>query len=211
MNGKFVSAVALGAALLSAAPARAASCKKDADCGSGQVCSKGTCLKTASKAASDATKSVAPTEDTNAGTKRTPYIGWAGIGLYDVSGSGAFGFHVGGAVSLLSLTPDLPLIGWADAGIGFPSGGTIFPLKIGVGVRYDDAGPVQLLGGLDFAITPNSYSGISTPVGLGLMGMVLYPLPQVHRNLSAQVQIGYDFMNNSFGTFWLMFGAGWAI
>ncbi|MGZ6126013.1 MAG: hypothetical protein ACXWLR_13685, partial [Myxococcales bacterium] len=191
MTWKLVSAVTLGAALLAASPAQAASCKKDSDCGSGQVCTNGTCLKKASKAASDAAHSVEPTDDTMAGTKRTSYIGWGGLGFYDVSnngGQGAFGLHVGGAANLLSLTPDLPLIGWADVGIGFPSGGTIFPLKLGAGVRYDRAGPVQLLGGLAFAILPNS-GGSTTPLGVGLMGMVLYPLPQVHRNLSVQAQL----------------------
>lgn len=213
MTWKFVSAVTLGAALLASAPTQAASCKKDSDCSSGQVCSSGTCVKRASRAASDAAKSVAPTDDSMAGTKRTPYIGWGGIGLYNVSSNGsssAFGLHVGGAANLLSLTPDLPLIAWADVGLGFPTGGTIFPLKAGAGVRYDKAGPVQLLGGVAFAIMPNSFTGAPTPVGVGLMGMVLYPLPQLHRNLSAQAQIGYDILNNGFGLFTLMFGAGWA-
>jgi hypothetical protein len=40
--------------------------------------------------------------------------------------------------------------------------------------------------------------------------MVLYPLPQLHPNLSAQAQIGYDFLSDGFGLFTLMFGAGWA-
>ncbi len=214
MRFKLFSAVALGALLLAGAPARAVSCKKNSDCSSGHVCSNGTCLKSASHAASSAAHSVAPTEDQYAGTKRTPYFGWGAIGYHNVSagggGEGAFGIHVGGAANLLSLTPDLPLVGWADIGLGFPSGGTIFPLKLGAGVRYDKAGPVQLLGGLALAILPNSFTGAPTPIGLGLMGMALYPLPQVQRNLSAMVQIGYDFLSDSWGLFTLMFGAGWA-
>ena len=54
MNWKLISSVTLGAALLAAAPVRAASCKKDVDCGSGQTCSKGTCV---SKAATHAARS----------------------------------------------------------------------------------------------------------------------------------------------------------
>jgi hypothetical protein len=124
--------------------------------------------------------------------------------------SGAFGLHAGGAVSLLSLTRELPLIGWADVALGFPTGGTIFPLKAGAGVRYDRAGPVQVLGGVAFAVMPNTFPAAPTPVGVGLMGTVLYPLPQVHRDLSAQAQIGYDFLSDGFGLFQLTAGAGWA-
>ena len=213
MNWKSISAVTLGAALFASAAAEAASCEKDADCSSGQVCSNGTCVKRASRAASDAASSVAPTESLIAGTKRTPYIGWGGIGFYNVSAgnsSGAFGLHAGGAVSLISLTPELPLIAWGDVALGFPTGGTIFPIKLGAGVRYDRAGPVQLLGGVAFAFMPNPFSGAPTPVGVGLMGTVLYPLPQLHPNLSAQAQIGYDFLSDGFGLFGLTAGAGWA-
>src|SRR4051812_38312580 len=185
MTWKFVSAVTLGAALLAATPALAASCKKDADCSSGQVCSSGTCVKRASRAASDAAKSVAPTDEATAGTKRTPYIAWGGIGFYNIgqsidfggvtiSGSSTyFGFHVGGAASLLNLTPDLPLVGWGDIALTLGSDLT-FPVAVGAGVRYDKAGPVQLLGGLGFALLPNTIGGAPTPVGLRIMGMVLY-------------------------------------
>src|SRR5207244_9755552 len=168
MTCRFAFAVTLAAALLANAPAQAASCRKDADCSSGQVCSNGTCVKRASRAASDAAGSVAPTESLTAGTKRTPYIGWGGIGFYNVSAgnsSGAFGLHAGGAVSLISLTPEMPLIAWGEMALGFPTGGTIFPIKLGAGVPYDKAGPVQLLGGVAFAFMPNPFSGASTAVG----------------------------------------------
>jgi hypothetical protein len=218
MNWKLISSVTLGAALLAASPARAASCKKDADCGSGQTCSKGTCVsraathaaRSAGKAASDAGDAVSPTSDINAGTKRSAYIGWAGLGYYNVDGAGAFALHVGGAVNLLPLAPDLPLIGWADVGVGFASGGTVFPLKLGAGVRYDRAGPVQLLGGAAFTVMPTSISGAPTPVGVSLMGMLLYPLPQLNPNLSAQAQIGYDILTDSASTFEFTVGIGWA-
>ena len=218
MNWKSISSVTLGAALLAATPAQAASCKKDVDCGSGQICSKGICVskaanraaRSAERTANDAADAVGPTSDINAGTKRSAYIGWAGLGFYSVGGTGAFALHAGGAVNLLPLAPDLPLIGWADVGIGFASGGTVFPLKLGAGVRYDRAGPVQLLGGAAFTVMPTSISGASTPVGISLMGMVLYPLPQLNPNLSAQAQIGYDILSQGAGTFELTVGIGWA-
>jgi hypothetical protein len=218
MNWKLISSVTLGAALLAASPARAASCKKDVDCGSGQTCSKGICVskaannaaRSAGRTASDAADRVGPTSDANAGTKRSAYIGWAGLGFYSISGTGAFALHAGGAVNLLPLAPDLPLIGWADVGIGFASGGTVFPLKLGAGVRYDRAGPFQLLGGAAFTVMPTSVSGASTPVGISLMGMALYPLPQLNPNLSAQAQIGYDILSEGASTFEFTVGVGWA-
>ena len=222
MTWKFVAAMTLGAALLAGSPAQAASCKKDSDCSSGQVCSSGTCVKRASRAASDAAKSVAPTDDSMAGTKRTPYIGWGGIGLYNVgvsvdtpfgtvSGSSTyFGFHAGGAANLLSLTPDLPLVGWADAALTLGSD-LFFPLAAGAGVRYDKAGPVQLLGGLGFVLLPHTGGGPSAPLGLRILGMVLYPLPQVHKNLSAQLQLSYDFLTDGFHMFAFTVGVGWAL
>ena len=213
MIWKSIFAVTLSAALFASA-ANAASCTTDADCSSGQVCSKGTCVKRASRAASDAAASVAPTESLTAGTKRTPYIGWGGIGLYNVGVSGGgsetyFGFQAGGAASLINLTPDLPLIGWGEIALTLGSD-LFFPLAVGAGVRYDRAGPVQLLGGLGFALLPTTAS-FSTQAGLRIMGMVLYPLPQLHPNLSAQAQISYDILGNSFHVFRFTVGGGWAL
>lgn len=90
--------------------AQAASCKKDEDCPSGQVCSAGSCTSKRTKAAK-AADTVAPTEAA-LGTKRTPYIGLLGLGIYDVMANGSsvnFGFHAGGAANLVQITPDLPL------------------------------------------------------------------------------------------------------
>jgi hypothetical protein len=222
MTWKLVSAVTLGVALLAGAPAQAASCKKDSDCSSGQVCSNGTCVKRASRAASDTARSVAPTDDTTAGTKRTPYIGWGGLGLYNVgvsvdipgfgtvSGSSTyFGFHAGGAANLYNLTPDLPLVGWGDVALTVGSD-LFFPLAVGAGVRYDKAGPVQLLGGVGFAFLPHTGGG-TNPLGVRFMGMVLYPLPQVHKNLSAQAQLSYDWLSDGFHLFTFTIGGGWAL
>src|SRR6266404_786938 len=210
MTWKFVSALSLGAALLASAPAEAASCKKDADCPAGQVCSSGTCRRKAL------------TEDSTAGTKRTPYIGWGGIGLYNVSqsvtipgfgtvsgSSTYFGFHAGGAASLLQLTNDLPLVGWGDIAMTLGSDLT-WPIAAGAGVRYDKAGPVQLLGGLGFALLPHTGGG-TTPVGLRILAMALLPLPQVHHNFSAQTQFSYDFLTDGFGLFTWTVGGAWAL
>src|SRR3989442_4641593 len=166
MTCRFAIAVTLAGGLLANPPARAASCKKDADCSSGQVCSNGTCVKRLSRAASDAASAVSPTESSTAGTKRTPYIGWGGLGLYNVGVTGGsstyFGFHAGGAASLINLTPELPLIGWGDIALT-PGSEPFFPLAVGAGVRYDSPGPVQLLGGLGVALLPTtaSFSSLS--------------------------------------------------
>jgi len=70
-------------------------------------------------------------------------------------------------------------------------------MAVGAGGPLRQPGPVQLLGGLGFALLPTTAS-FSTQAGLRIMGMVLYPLPQIHRNLSAQAQLSYDILSNSF-------------
>jgi hypothetical protein len=90
-------------------------------------------------------------------------------------------------------------------------GDLFFPLAAGAGVRYDKAGPIQLLGGLGFALLPHTGSGPSTPLGLRIMGMVLYPLPQLNPNLSAQAQISYDFLSDSTHLFAFTVGVGYAL
>ena len=212
MIGKFMTAVTLGAALLAGSPAQAASCKKDADCSAGQVCSAGTCTAKRSGAAK-AADAVAPTSEATAGTRRTPYIAWAGLGGYNVGASGAsstyFGFHLGGSANLLQITPELPLVGWGDAALTLGSD-LFFPLAVGAGVRYDAAGPVQLIGGVGFALLPST-SSLSTSAGVRLMGTALYPLPQIDRNLSAQAQLSYDFLSHSMHLFTFTLGIGYAL
>src|SRR3954471_16117719 len=192
MNGKLVALVMSIATLFVATAASAASCKKDTDCSTSQVCSAGTCAARKSSAAK-AADTVAPTSDSTAGTRRTPYIGWGGLGYYNLGqsadGSNSyFGIHAGGAANLVMLTPDLPLVGWGDLALTF-GGDLTLPIAVGAGVRYDKAGPVQLLGGLGFALLPNTASAVGTPVGLRIMGTVLYPVPQLNPRTSAQLQI----------------------
>ena len=210
MIGKVVTALMLGAALLSAG-ADAAACKKDADCSSGQVCSAGTCASKRSSAAK-AADTVAPTEATT-GTKRSPYIAWGGLGVYDVTGPGGgsakFGLHVGGSANLIQVARDLPVIAWGDIGLGLGSD-LFFPFAVGAGVRYDKLGPVQVLGGVGFAWLPNTSSG-PNPVGVRLMAMGLYPLPQLHPRVSGQAQISYDFLSDSAGLFAFTVGLGYAL
>ena len=212
MIWKLMTAVTLGAMLLAGSPAQAASCKKDADCSAGQVCSAGTCTAKRSGAAK-AADAVAPTSEATAGTRRTPYIAWAGLGGYNVGASGGsstyFGFHLGGSANLLQITPELPLVGWGDAALTL-GGDLFFPLAIGAGVRYDSAGPVQLIGGVGFAVLPTTAS-LSTSAGVRLMGMALYPMPQIDRNLSAQAQLSYDFLSNSMHLFTFTIGIGYAL
>jgi hypothetical protein len=212
MIWKLMTAVTVGAALLAGSPAQAASCKKDEDCSAGQVCSAGTCTAKRSGAAK-AADAVAPTSEATAGTRRTPYVAWAGLGGYNVGASGSsstyFGFHLGGSANLLQITPELPLVAWGDAALTL-GGDLFFPLAIGAGVRYDAAGPVQLIGGVGFALLPST-SSLSTSAGVRLMGTALYPLPQIDRNLSAQGQLSYDFLSNSMHLFTFTIGIGYAL
>jgi hypothetical protein len=230
MTWSGASAVALAAALLAAAPARAA-CTKDADCDPGKVCSLGKCI--AKKAGGGTSSKEVPTAvpgkgettpDTSStagqGTKSSPRFAWGGIGFYSVGfsqnfgfgtvsgSSGAFGLNVGAAFNVFQLTPDLPLAAFGQASIAFASGGSFFPLTAGAAVRYDKL-PVQLLGGLGFTLMPNS-GGANTGVGLALMAMGLYPLPQITPNFSAQVQLGYHILNQGLSLFQFTFGGGYA-
>ena len=185
MTTRFISVVILGAALM-AAPGRAAAQTTSSD-----------------------------------GTKSSAFIGWAGLGIwnlgvsvdyfgYSVSGSSTnFGLHVGGAANLVPLSPDLPLIIWGEVPIVF-AGNTYFPLALGAGVRYDKAGPVQLLGGLGLAIAANTGAS-SVPVGVRIMGMVLYPLVQVNPNFSIQTQLSYDILTQSAHIFRWTAGIGYAL
>lgn len=168
--------------------------------------------------------SPAATTTSSTGAVNTGRIAWGGIGLYDIgisvnvpgfgnvsSSSSYFGINVGGAMNIAQLAPDFPLAVWANAAIAFANGGEFFPLTAGAAVRYDKL-PVQLFGGLGFTIMPSTGgNGNSvTPVGLDIQLMGLYPLPMVHPNLSADLQIAYHILNDSFSLWTFTIGGAWA-
>ena len=209
-------AVVFAAGLLAAGPARAA-CKKDADCASGQVCQLGTCVAKSTAAPAPA----APAADTGAPAAGKPiqHLAWGGVGLYSISESvdtplgtfssstTNFGFNGGAAVNLVPLTPDLPLAVFGNVALTFGSDFSAFPITGGAAVHYDKL-PVQLLGGLGFTLMPHTGGG-NTPLGLGILLMGLYPLPQVAPNVSAQAQVQYHIMNDGFSLLVFDIGAGY--
>jgi hypothetical protein len=152
--------------------------------------------------------------------KSSPFLGWAGIGVYDVrqsytvfgvSGTATdaeFGLNVGGAMNLVQLAPDVPLAAFANAAISFASGGQFFPLTGGAAVRYDKL-PVHLLGGLGLTVMPNS-GGAATGVGLGILLMGLYPLAQVDPRFGIQAQIQYHLLTNSLSVLEFLIGVGYS-
>jgi hypothetical protein len=149
-------------------------------------------------------------------TKTSPLLGWAGIGVYDVKVStpfgsatdAEFGLNVGGAMNLALLSPDVPLAAFANAAMSFASGGQFFPLTGGLAVRYDKL-PVHLLGGLGLTVMPNS-SGYNTGVGLGILLMGLFPLPQVDPRFGIQGQIQYHLLTNSLSVLEFLIGVGYS-
>jgi hypothetical protein len=150
---------------------------------------------------------------------------WGNIGLYDVgisvdtgfgtfsSSSTYFGLDVGAAVNVAPLTPDIPLAIWGNAAIAFGNGGQFFPLTAGAAVRYDKlpAG-IGLFGGLGLTVMPYTNGGANspTPIGLAIQLAGFYPLPMVNPNMSADLQIAYHILNNSFSLLTFTAGVGWA-
>jgi hypothetical protein len=176
-------------------------------------------VATAARAAPPKTSSKAKADTATSDTKSSPLLGWAGIGVYDVrqsytvfgvSGTATdaeFGLNVGGAMNLAKLAPDVPLAGFANVAISFASGGQFFPLTGGLAVRYDKL-PVHLLGGLGLTVMPNS-AGANTGVGLGILLMGLYPLPQVDPRFSIQAQIQYHLLTQSLSLLEFLIGVGY--
>lgn len=156
---------------------------------------------------------------TGAAAANSDRIAWGGIGFYDVgvsvstpfgtysASNSYFGFNAGAAVNVLSLTPDLPLAVFGNAAIAFGSGGFFLPLTGGAALRYDKL-PVKLLGGLGLTVMPDS-AGAPTSVGLGILAMAMYPLPQIDPRLSAEAQFQYHFLNNSLSLLAFTIGAGY--
>jgi hypothetical protein len=125
-------------------------------------------------------------------------FGWAGLGYYNAASTGFFGFNVGAALDVVPLTPELPLSVFGNAALAFSSD-VIVPLTAGAAVHYDKL-PVLLLGGVGLTIMPHSGGG-GLPVGLGLLGMAMYPLPQIRPGMSGMAQIQYHFLDDGFSLF----------
>jgi hypothetical protein len=180
-------------------------------------------VATAARAAPTKASPKAAKADAVSDTKSSPFLGWAGIGVYDVrqsynafgvSGTASdaeFGLNVGGAMNLVMLAPDLPLAGFANVAMSFASGGQFIPLTAGAAVRYDKL-PVHLLGGLGLTVMPNTFGtgGSSTGVGLGLLLMGLYPLPQIDPRFSVQGQFQFHLLTQSLSLIEFLIGVGYS-
>ena len=168
----------------------------------------------ASAAPAKATKAAAA-DTAVSDAKSSPLLGWAGIGVYDVKVStpfgsntdAEFGLNVGGAMNLALLAPDVPLAGFANIAMSFASVVQFFPLTGGPAVRYDKL-PVPLLGGLGLTVMPNS-SAYTTGVGLGILLLGLFPLPQVDPRFSIQGQIQYHLLTSSLSVLEFLIGVGY--
>lgn len=183
----------------------------------GLVTAAALALSTSSLADTPPSGSTTPTDV--AASASSNRVGWGGVGFYDVgvsvntpfgsysASNSYFGFNAGAAVNVLSLTPELPLAVFGNAAIAFGSGGFFLPLTGGAALRYDKL-PVKLLGGLGLTVMPNS-AGYNTSVGLGILAMAMYPLPQIDPRLSAEAQLQYHFLNNSMWLFAFTVGAGY--
>ena len=144
----------------------------------------------------------------SANPRRTGRFGWATAGIYnfgvsvDVQGFGTvsgstsyFGLSIGAAVDVVPLMPDLQLSIFGNAAIAI-GGDLLIPLTAGAAVHYD-ALPVMLFGGLGFTVVPNTAANSSTPLGVGLLLMGSYPVPQIAPNLAFLAQFQYHFLNQS--------------
>lgn len=130
-------------------------------------------------------------------------FGWAGVGYYNAASSGFFGFNIGGALDVLPVMPDLPLSVIGNVGLAFGDA-VILPISVGAAVHYDRL-PFSLLGGATFTLVPHTEGG-GTPVGLGLLGMISYPMPQIRQGISAMAQLQYHFLDDGFSLFVLDVG-----
>jgi len=130
-------------------------------------------------------------------------FGWAGVGYYNAASTGFFGFNLGGALDVFPVMPDLPLAVIGNVGLAFGDA-VILPISVGAAVHYDRL-PFSLLGGATFTLVPHTEGG-GTPVGLGLLGMITYPMPQIRQGISAMAQLQYHFLDDGFSLFVLDVG-----
>jgi hypothetical protein len=160
------------------------------------------------RAAPPASPPPASTNLTLAPARPLDKFGWGGIGIYGGSGATFFGVNGGVSVNVMPLAPDLPLSVFGNAGLAFSSDFTIIPLTAGAAVHYDKL-PAQLFGGAGLTVVPHTGGG-DTPIGLGILLMGLYPLPQMGPNLSAQAQFQLHILSDSFTMWVLTVGLGYS-
>jgi hypothetical protein len=192
MKANFASSILLAAGFVAAVPARAEA--QSTTLGSTPATSSSASLRDINS------PSMAP-YGSPAAPKR---FGWAGVGFYDADGNGFFGFNAGGALDVVSAAPDLPLSVFGNVGLAFGNF-VILPITVGVALHYDRL-PVSLLGGLGLTLVPHTGDG-GTPIGVGIIGMASYPLPQVRPGLSAMAQFQYHFLDDGFSLFVFDVGA----
>jgi hypothetical protein len=203
MKANFASSLLLAVSLVAAVPARA-------EVGLANTVPSSVAAPT-SNSPNLQDVNTAPVSTTGANPRRTGRFGWATVGIYDfgisfdipngaggtfsAGGSSAyFGISAGGALDVVQLMPDLQLSVFGNAAIAFGSD-LLVPLTAGAAVHYD-ALPVMLFGGLGFTVLPNT-TGIGTPIGLGLLLMASYPVPQIVPGMSFLAQFQYHFLDDS--------------
>lgn len=166
-----------------------------------------------------AAPAAAPATGSTAAVASTPGMVWGGLGFYGLgvtvsyggfsasATSTNFGIHGGGEYNLLPLGNDLMLGAYADLALILASG-TFVPITAGAALRYDKL-PVHLLGGLGLMVLPHGGGDSTFPVGVGLLAMGSYPLPQVAPRLSANAQLGYNILSSGFSLWTFTIGAGY--
>ena len=142
------------------------------------------------------------------GTTAKAGVVWGGLGLYHFSVSVDTGFGNfsssstylglnGGAGYAIPLNDAISIMPFGNMGLAFGGGGELVPITLGGGVRFNHVGPVKILAGLGLTFMPElGFDGSQTPVGLGLLGQVFYPLPQVP-GLQLQGQVMVHVLNDS--------------
>ena len=143
-----------------------------------------------------------------AANNMTNRLVYAGVG--EGGGYGSF-FAVRGGLQwgFVSVADGFSLNGYAEVGLGICCGYLFVPLEAGATVSYDKL-PVKIFAGLGFTAIPNTVSGASTPLGVDIMTMGVYPLPIVAKGFSAQVELGVYAVSGGWASFHSNFGVGYS-
>ena len=153
---------------------------------------------------------VTPATGTNGTTGKAGTV-WGGAGFYHTSisfdlGNGYsasssstdFGLNAGAGYAL-RYSDAISIMPFGNIGLVFPGGGEFLPVTVGGGVRFNQVGPVKILAGLGLTLMPELGYGngnSQTPVGLGLIGQVFYPLPSV-QGLGLEGQLMVHILSDS--------------